>query len=175
MTRHNVLILTLALSIGMNLFFIGGIAYRLASPRDWGPRPVPPNIDWVLRDLPESRQAELAPLIGNELKSNLVSRRDMFRAQREINRLISAENFDPQALSRAFEDLRQLSLEYQAISHEQMVALISALSPAERETALAFMQRRGPRDRDFDGRDDRRGPKPEGNQAGYKESRNEPD
>ena len=145
MTRRTMLITALMLSLSLNLFFIGGISYRLATFREFGPRPMPPNVDWVVRDLPEQRQAELEPLLQRDRESGRSARFSMFRAQRQIAQLMTADEFDSEALSEALRELRQLGMDYQELSHEQTVALLSALTQEERQTALEFMQRRGPR------------------------------
>lgn len=145
MTRRNLVITGLLLSLALNLFFIGGISYRLATFREFGPRPMPPNVDWVVRDLPEERQAELEPLLQNDRELGRSARFQMFRAQRQIARLMTADEFDSAALSAAFSELRRLGMAYQELSHAQTVALLAALTPEERQTAFEFMQRRGPR------------------------------
>jgi len=52
MTKKRILIIGLLFSIAINLFFVGGIAYRVANfdGEQFG-RPLPPNVGWVVRDL----------------------------------------------------------------------------------------------------------------------------
>ena len=58
-----------------------------------------------------------------------------------------------EAINQAFTELRDVNLRYQALSHEQSIALLNALTTQERQMALEFLNRRGPRD----GRDGFRG------------------
>ena len=76
-------------------------------------------------------------------------------AQRQVNELMSAQPFDGDALNAAFADLRDASIRYQALSHDQTSDILALLSEEERQAAMEFVQRRGPRDgRDgFRGRD----------------------
>ena len=60
MTKNKFLLLGLLLSISINLFFVGGIAYRIADFQgERSGRPLPPNVGWIVRDLEESRRSEL--------------------------------------------------------------------------------------------------------------------
>ena len=77
----------------------------------------------------------------------------MFAAQRLVNELMSAQDFDATALNNAFADLRDANLRYQALSHEQTSLILNELSEQERQAAMEFVARRGPRD----GRDGFRG------------------
>ena len=62
MTKKRILLIGLLFSISINLFFVGGIAYRVANfDGEEFSRPLPPNIGWVVRDLEESRRSELEP------------------------------------------------------------------------------------------------------------------
>ena len=154
MTKNKFLLLGLLLSISINLFFIGGIAYRVANFQGvHSGRPLPPNVGWVVRDLEESRRSELEPqLRENSAEINPI-RREMMSAQRQVNDLMSAQPFDANALNAAFADLREASIRYQTLSHTQTSDILGLLSEEERQAAMEFIQRRGPRD----GRDEFRG------------------
>ena len=157
MTKNKIFLLGLLVSISINLFFIGGIAYRVANfQADRSFRPLPPNIGWVVRDLDESRRAELEPQLRASFEEINPIRREMIEAQRLVNGLMSAQPFDAAALDAAFASLREANIRYQALSHEQTSELFGLLSEDERQAALEFVQRRGPRDgrdgfRDRDG------------------------
>jgi uncharacterized membrane protein len=156
MTKNKVLLVVLLLSIAINLFFVGGIAYRVANFRDErSVRPLPPNIGWVVRDLEETRRSELEPQLRTSFEEIGPIRREMMSAQRQVNELMAAQPFDAEALTAAFAELREINIRYQALSHEQTSEILALLTEEERQSALEFVQRRGPRDgRDgFRGRD----------------------
>lgn len=156
MTKNKILLLGLLVSISINLFFVGGIAYRVANFQDErSGRPLPPNVGWVVRDLEESRRSELEPQLRASYEEIEPIRQEMMNAQRQVNELMSAQPFDGNALNSRFAKLREASIRYQALSHEQTSEILGLLSEDERQAVLEFVQRRGPRDgRDaFRGRD----------------------
>lgn len=155
MSRKNLLVLGLVLSLGVNLFVLGGIVTRINNSRDYAQaRPFPPNVGWIIRDLDESRQEELSEVLAPLGEQASPLRRAMMNAQRQVNRLMSASEFDEAALSAAFDELREAAQAYTALSHEQTLLVMSLLTAEERLAATEFVQRRGPRD----GRDSYRGP-----------------
>lgn len=156
MTKHKILLLGLFISISLNLFFVGGITYRVTSfQEERSSRPLPPNVGWIVRDLEDSRRSELEPQIRASFEAISPIRREMMDAQRQVNELMSAQPFDGNALNSAFTALREANIRYQTISHEQTSEILGLLSEEERQSTLEFVQRRGPRDgRDgFRGRD----------------------
>jgi hypothetical protein len=70
----------------------------------------------------------------------------MIEAQREVNRLMASSEFDNDAITAAFADLRAASEAYGARSHEQTITILSELTEAERQAANNFVRRRGPRE-----------------------------
>ena len=156
MTKKRILLIGLLFSMSINLFFVGGIAYRVANfDGEEFSRPLPPNIGWVVHDLEESRRSELEPQLRESFAEIFPIRREMMSAQRQVNNLMSARPFDANALNVALASLREANIRYQALSHDQASEILGLLSDDERQAALEFVQRRGPRDgRDgFRGRD----------------------
>lgn len=145
MNKQQFIVLGLVLSVAINLLLVGGMGYRMLTMPDPRVRPLPPGAGWVIRDLGEARRSELRPLIEASESETSVVREQMFNAQRRINELIVAEDLDVTALSSAFAELRDASLRYQALSHQQTTSVLAELSAAEREQALEFIRRRGPR------------------------------
>lgn len=148
MNRTRLLLLALIASLGINLFFIGGIAYRVNRSDDFSGRPLPPNVNWMVRDLSDARRAELAPLLQRSADELRPVRRQMFDAQRRVNALMADPMYDPVALEQAFAELRAANLRYQEMSHEHSAAMLAELTEAERLAAVEFINRRGPRDGD---------------------------
>lgn len=147
MTRRNLLLIVLLISIGANLFFIGGITYRslsLQQARDG--RPLPPNLGWLVRDLSEERRAELDAILRSSAEDVRPMRGEIFAAQRTVNELMSAEPFDAEALQSAFAELRAASDRYQETTQSQITAILEQLTPEERSVAREFVRQLGPRD-----------------------------
>lgn len=160
MSKSKVILITALVSLALNLFFVGGILYRVANFQEFGPRPIPPNISWIVRDLSEERQVELAPLLEQNRSDASIIRRQVFQAQRSVNEQIASPDYNTATLEQAFIELRSIGLQYQELSHQQMLAILSELTPEERAIAREFMQRRGPRDgrQSRGGREDRHPP-----------------
>ena len=142
----------LLISIAMNLFFVGGIAFRvylmnpsMNSATNAG-RPLPPNISWLVRDLAPERQEEMRAKLKERGIEGRAARIRMFKAQRESNRLMTEDPFDAEALAAAFTALRDAANEYQRLSHLQTAEMLNELSVDERRKAVEFINRRGPRD-----------------------------
>lgn len=144
-SRNKLFLLILLISLPLNLFLVGGIVYRVAFHPEFGPRPLPRNISWIVRDLSQDRQLELQPLLESNRQESESLRREMFNAQRQINELMASSNFNSDELNAAFAELRNSGNEYQALSHQQTVDILSRLTEDERKLAQEFLQRRGPR------------------------------
>jgi len=138
----------LLISIAVNLFFIGGIAFRfyLMNSETDASRPLPPNISWLVRDLASERQKEMRARLRERGMEGRAARIRMFKAQRESNRLMTADPIDTEALAVAFTALRDAANEYQRVSHLQTAEILGELSVDERRKAVEFIKRRGPRD-----------------------------
>jgi len=146
MSRTKFLMFALIVSVAINLFFVGGIAYRVNNLDSFTNRPLPPNVSWMVRDLSETRRAELQPLMERSAEEMRPVRRQMFDAQRRVNELMAGADFDTQTLEQAFAELRAANLHYQELSHEHSVAMLNQLTATERQAAVEFIQRRGPRE-----------------------------
>ena len=155
MSRQRIILIGLIASVGLNLFLLAGIGARLSSINNTREaRPFPPNIGWIVRDLSAERQAELANVLEPIRDEISPLRQAMFEAQRNVNELMAADEFNQTELEAAFAALRSASEAYTSLSHQQTASVLGELTAEERETALNFVQRRGPRD----GRDSMRGP-----------------
>lgn len=141
--KRRLLLWTLAASLALNLFFIGAMGARMMDRRD---RPsTPPSLGWILRDLEPQVQESLWPQLLQYGESLRPVRGQMFRAQRNVNHLLVQDPLDEEAVLAAFEELRQISLRYQELSHEQTLAVISQLAPEQRSKVFRFMSgRRNP-------------------------------
>ncbi|MGA1072778.1 MAG: periplasmic heavy metal sensor [Pseudohongiellaceae bacterium] len=148
LNRRRGLIVALLISIAINLFLVGGVAYRfylINSEASIG-RPLPPNISWLIRDLTPERQEELRAGLRERGMQGRAARIRLFEAQSESNRVMTQDPFDEEALVAALAELRDAANDYQRLSHLQAVETLSQLSAKERRNAVEFINRRGPRD-----------------------------
>ena len=143
--KRHALLWTLAASLALNLFFVGAIGARMLSRDDGGRRSTPPSLGWILRDLDPQLQESLRPQLQQYGESLRPVRGQMFRAQRDVNRLLVEDPMDEEAILAAFAKLREINLRYQQMSHEQTLAVISQLAPEQRSRVFRFMSgRRNP-------------------------------
>ena len=147
MTRRRWLLLALFVSVAVNLFFIGGVGYRMAQFQERREaRPLPPNLGWIVRDLTAERRAELADELRTGAEQIRPLRRAVFASQRQVSELMAAPDFDASALQQAFTNLREASNRYQQATQAQTIAILAKLTPEERQSAREFVRRRGTRD-----------------------------
>lgn len=147
MTRRHLLLGLLVISVAVNLFFVGAIGFRMMRVSEFREaRPLPPNLGWIVRDLSEERRQQLIPNLREGATDILPLRRDIFAAQRQVNELIAAPDFDSDALDSAFARLRAASDRYQQATQQQTVDILNELTVEERQSVLDFVRRRGPRD-----------------------------
>lgn len=157
LSRKNILLLAAVFSVGLNLFFVGALAARYM---DRAGRPSePPSLRWVVRDLDAVTRDRLQPQMSRFGDTLRPVRREMFMAQRQVNELLAADPVDESAVEQAFQNLREINLRYQELTHDQLVEVFGQLNREQRARAMRFMlERRGPdgdRDRDGPRGDDR--------------------
>ncbi len=143
--NNRLLIWGLLASIALNLLFIGGIT------SNWLNRPnvqvMPANLGWIVRDLDEETRQRLRPQLEQYGDRMRPMRGQMFRAQREVNRLMTMDPLDREAILAAFDRLRQANIAYQEITHEQTIGVFQQLNAEQRQRALRFInERRNPTD-----------------------------
>jgi uncharacterized membrane protein len=131
----------LVLSVTVNLLLAGFVAGRLLEPR-MGPPHMDPTLALfpALRELPDTRRAELRPLVREEFRKARPEMRRMMKAQRAINAALTAEPFSADALTAALTDFRSALLASQEGSHAALVRLAQELTPAERQLLVTSMR-----------------------------------
>ncbi|MFT7286204.1 MAG: putative membrane protein [Halieaceae bacterium] len=132
MSRQGWLLLTLVVSLSLNLLVAGFVIGRGSSARP----PGPPPMDWMAQEVAPETRALLRSRMRQQVQRVRPLREDMRRATGAVRRAVGAENFDPEALAAALAEMRRLSADYQALMHENLVAL-SAELPREQRIALA--------------------------------------
>jgi uncharacterized membrane protein len=154
------LLIALAISLAANLALGGFLAGRMTGGA-LRPAPVDPALAFVrvVRELPDDRQAALAPLVREQFRSARGSVRDLRRAQRDITAALTSEPFDDAALTQALERFRTALLASQEASHATLVPLVAAMTPEERVRFEKAMRRQYPRSPGSRDRGERRPPR----------------
>jgi Spy/CpxP family protein refolding chaperone len=143
--RTRLLVTGLVLSVALNMFLAGMMGARMLSRAEGTPAPI--SLGWMLSDLDTATRQNLQPELQAYGEALRPLRGGMFRAQREVNRLMASDPMDRDAVIAAFRELRRANMAYQELSHEQIAAVFSQLTPQQRERALRFMSdRRNPMD-----------------------------
>ena len=129
----------------VNLGLAGFAAGRMFSGVHKGPLHDPAwGLARSLRVLPEERRDEIRPLLRSQMRGVGRGVRQLRGAQRQLIGLATAEPFDGQALEAALARFRNELLASQERSHRALVAVMTALTEAERKQVLESMRRHGP-------------------------------
>lgn len=144
---RNWLVGGLVVSVVLNLVLVGFVAGRLSFTGAPAGGRMDPTMGYVrlLRFLPEERRETLAPIVRPLLREMMPELRTLRADHRAVQTALAAEPFDPEALSKALEDLRRKLNSGQEKAHATLVELAGALTPAERLQLAEAMQRRPPR------------------------------
>jgi Spy/CpxP family protein refolding chaperone len=147
--RRRVINWVLVVSLSLNLLVFGGIAARILI--DPNGRPLPQNLSWILDDLDEATLQRLEPHMEEYRAAMRPLRGEIFRAQVDVNELLTEEPLNEEALKVAFDELREVATRYLEITQQQTIEIFAQITPEQRIHAMSFMQdRRDP--------DERRGP-----------------
>lgn len=155
------LLIALIASVAANLGLAGFVTGRLSAAG-----PVPAALDpslgmfRVLRELPEPRRDALRPAFREHFRGLRSELREMRAAQQRINRTLTAEPFDAEALDAALAGFRNALLASQEANHRLLVGTARVMTAEERRLLRDTMSRRpGPHQREGSHR--REGPPPQ--------------
>ena len=144
------LVIALAVSAALNIFFAGFIAARFAygsrgkpgpgaavfAPRDGSFAGEKPGRAGPMRRFFHGHAGKLAP-----------QRRALRQAQQAVGRSLDAEPFEPESLRAALTGLRQVTLDSQKALHEALVEMAIKSTPEERRALSRSRFLRRPSDR----------------------------
>ena len=160
----------LVASLALNAALLAGIAWEHFD-RD-GPRrgrfahhasgTMMPNPMMLRGALPEERRAVVDEVLERHRGRIRETVRDVFDARADAHALMIAETVDPQALDRAFANLRERDAEAAQAVQAMLADLVSRLTPEERRAlgdAMHRSHRGGPRHRDAPPAPDAPGPR----------------
>jgi uncharacterized membrane protein len=153
MRNRRWLVVTLIVSLAVNLALAGFVAGRISRPES-GFSMLDPSISLfrVIRELPEARRDEFRPTVREHFRAVRGDIRRMRRAQRGISQALASEPFEPDELDRSLHEFRAALLDVQQGNHRVLVTVAGAMAPEERQMLLEAMKRphrsRGPHRRD---------------------------
>ncbi len=136
------LAIALAVSVAINLFFLGVTAARWWQHRQWraerwgsassSARVHEPDGERPERRHRRGRRAPLSWMTEAERAELRPKRQELVGIRREAERVLSAEPFDPAKFQSALQALRAETTQIQAAVHEKLVQRAATLSPEER-------------------------------------------
>lgn len=140
------LIAGLLASLTLNLALVGFLIGTSSGPSMWRARGFDPSVGLarLVRFLPPERRNEL--LDDAKQREIRASLRDLRRAQRNLNKALTAEPFNRAAVKAALRRFRDQFADNQALSHAAFVAIAERLTPEERQRFVRSRQK-GKRDR----------------------------
>lgn len=132
------MVIALAVSLVANVALVGFLAGAASRPALWSRSLLDPavGLTQLLRFLPDERRETVlrdALVDRRELRRRVgASVRDMRRAQRTLHRALTAQPFDPDAVTDVLADFREHFAASQTGSHSAFVAVAERLTPEER-------------------------------------------
>ncbi len=131
------------LSLGLNLALAGYIL-GARSKSFGGFDPTRQYIRWA-RHLPESRRADLRPIIRGHFSSMRPHINNLREGQKNLRRAVAAEPFTSQLLEQTLQQLRKEHLNAQKLGHKSFVLFVQSLTPDERRQLAADLGKRSQR------------------------------
>ncbi len=133
----------LVLSLIANLLLVGFLAGRMSGfgpPPGFGPDPTA-GFFRLLGFLPDDRRAAITPELRKKMGDLLPVLRKMRGDQHDVFESLTADPFDPAALTAALTDLRTNLTAAQVASHQSFVEMAKSLTPDERKSLARAMRR----------------------------------
>jgi uncharacterized membrane protein len=159
--KQRLLAIVLLTSVALNLF-LGGIVVgkyigQVSESKPGHPPHRMPRLRWMIQSLPEESREKIRPLLLEHRANIKFQKRRAREARRAVHQQLTASDFNPEALSKALEKLRQKMGEAQKVMHAVLVKMASQLDEEDRRRLSETTRpRRPPWLRKHD-----RGPKPE--------------
>lgn len=147
MKSKRLLVITVMVSIALNLLLVGVMFGRIA-----GPGPELHRVDPVmgmrrlLSDLPDERATALAPYYREYFSAVRPRFREIRGAQNDLRQAMLTDPLDQEAVKTALSAFRQHLFNSQGSAHDAFTTLAAELTLTEREQLVAFMSERPSRD-----------------------------
>ena len=143
--RPRTLAVLLALSLGANLFLIGGIAGRMSGHRHGHPMPPPifglggPGMESGLRHMPSAGREHLRGMLRERRPELRAEHEALRKLHRRIAKELGRESPDRAAIERSFEEIRSRTLEIEKSVQAAFLDSALAMEPAARQQMLDAM------------------------------------
>lgn len=132
MSRRNLLLGALLISVAINLLAAGVLLGRAGARPHSGP---PPGA-WAAQDLSPETRRRVRQQMSARVDAVRPLRAELRRAHGRIRSAVEAEPFDPEALRAALENLRSVGDRYQQLLHDNLVDMAADLPSEEREALI---------------------------------------
>lgn len=148
MKSKRLLVITVVVSVALNLLLVGMMFGRIVGP-GLELRRVDPMMGMrrLLSDLPEERAAALAPFYREYFAAVRPRFREIRGAQSALRQAMLTDPLEQEAVRTALGAFRQHLFNSQGSAHDAFVTLAAELTLAEREQLVAFMNERPALDR----------------------------
>ena len=132
----------LVISIGLN-FALGGFVVGKSSAPLPAFDPTRSFVTWS-QGLNEPRHKELRRVMRKHRGGHRGHMRELERQNRVLQQALVSESFNPEQVQQALEGMRRAHLDAQEASHDAFLSFLNNLTPAERRSLAADMQRQRP-------------------------------
>lgn len=140
MNSERILLAVVIVSVGLNLLLGGVLLGQLAGP-DRDARRIDPmvGVRRVFTDLPDARSEALAPHFQRYFGALRPRFREIRRVQQDLKEAMLTDPLDQAALTDALGAFQNLFSESQRSARDAFVALVAAMTLAERQQLVAAM------------------------------------
>jgi len=128
------------ISLAINLFLGGMMAGWYLQRGDGNDHPQWDHPPAILQALPEARD-RIHPILQRNAPMVHPKIQRLQQAKREVHRQMAADTLDITALTKAFEQMRQVELETKTAIHRVFVEVISTLTKEERQRLEQYLPR----------------------------------
>ena len=145
MMRPKILLITLVISLAINLAMLGfAVARMIFEPTSFA-NSIHISPRWAYH-LPDERRKELRPLLREQFKRARAQRLLLRKKHRAVQHVLAAEDFSEKSLNQALVDLRSALQTSQSQSHIDFSGFVTQLTAAERkDLAKELLRRSRPR------------------------------
>ncbi len=139
MTRSNLLLAALVVSVAINLL-VAGIVIGRGGIR---PPPGPSPAEWMAGNLDQETRQKVRQRMARQASDVRPIRQELRRAMGELRTAVQAEEYDPQAMDDALTRMREARGRYERFFHDNLVELSGELNKAQRIALLRTALQRG--------------------------------
>jgi uncharacterized membrane protein len=144
--KQRLFAIVLFISLGFNLF-LGGIVVgkylgKISEPRFGHSAPMLAKISWIIPSLSKEGQEKVRPLMRKHREQMEHQMRRIKQTRHQVHQLLTAPDFNAEALSETLAKLRQTRSEARKNMHTFLVKMASQLSEKDRQRLSEATQKR---------------------------------